>query len=430
MPYPVRNYRSSSPAISRSVGKTHRPGPGPRIPRGPPLVPTTPRIPPVFQAGKFARFPGVANWLTLAGEFREQFMLWQGLTREVGFITGGWNTVCTGPGNFKIITAASQFCSTGPLQYPKGSGPPVVRIQPNTNSAVVYGFYLPHPVLPSQIDLWYLNRSMSRPVGVTAQPGYYDFVRTFPYALPGPYRLPPTRPGLPKTVWPEASVAAEPLSPSPPKPKAPPVNRLTWGNGGTGRATRTTGSPSRQPPGGRTKEKKIRGPRVLGLVMSKLNWFTEFNDLVGALYKAVDEGPCKERWKSGVNYKNAKGEFRTRMEPTLAQKYYAVVNCAPQINIPEAIFNIIANDLEDRVWAKLGIDTKLLNRSYGQNMGVNRLLGHAYGDAVGEQLANIEGFVQRLSDRWGLTNSANQGGNAVSNLDFGAIVTAFSGYQG
>ena len=74
------------------------------------------------------------------------------------------------------------------------------------------------------------------------------------------------------------------------------------------------------------------------------------------------------------------------------------------IDWDSAIFNLLWNQIEDGVWAKLGIPTKDIGRMYGTNQGVNKLLSDAFGDAFADTLSGAEGWVKpRIAKRLGVT---------------------------
>lgn len=118
----------------------------------------------------------------------------------------------------------------------------------------------------------------------------------------------------------------------------------------------------RRPPGPGEKENKLKSNRTLVKVMGLLNAGTEGIDLMDAFYDALPD-QYKAKFKKGMN----KGQQEIAKAKALYRHW-------DKVDLDTAIFNaLFSNLVEDRVYALLGLPTKPLGRSYGTNMGVNKL---------------------------------------------------------
>lgn len=142
--------------------------------------------------------------------------------------------------------------------------------------------------------------------------------------------------------------------------------------------------PLPRPPKKGTKERKLKASRGVAALVRAVNSATEADDLVNAIYKAIPKSirPRCEPGKRGVLCRSK-----------------AVWKHFGSIDWDTAIFNIIWENQFDKVWAKLGVPTKDLNRLQGSNQGINTILGLSHGDSISgvERAArqHVVGVLQR-----------------------------------
>lgn len=183
--------------------------------------------------------------------------------------------------------------------------------------------------------------------------------------------------GKPKTpAYPEDSVGGQPAWAAP-RPYAPGIVVTPTG-------TRPTTVPDiRAVSAVGTKEQKLRLNKGIGTFVHLFNQATEFGDLVDNLYKSLKkDSPCK-----------AKGPVNA------AFKADAVYRCFGDIDWDDAIFNILWNDVEDRIWAMVGLPTKPADLPYGTNAPVNIALSKVLGQPVSDGLKAVEAATRTLMER-------------------------------
>ena len=129
------------------------------------------------------------------------------------------------------------------------------------------------------------------------------------------------------------------------------------------------------PPGARSappegaKEKKVQIRTAYGpLFYAALNLSTEGLDLVRELYKAV---PKKCRKAAGIR----------SSRPSVAEKMKAIYHCSDQMNVGEAIANVINNEFEDWFYGQQGRLLKGASQNLGVTTGLNRALRMASQEA-------------------------------------------------
>lgn len=110
---------------------------------------------------------------------------------------------------------------------------------------------------------------------------------------------------------------------------------------------------------------KLRMSRGLAGMVTMFNEFTEFEDFVEALFRALPKS-CQSAAGGG--------------KASLADQLGALGDCGKRINWNEAVFNIVWMNFTDEVWAKLGLPTKEAGLPYGANAPANIALGKAMGD--------------------------------------------------
>lgn len=141
----------------------------------------------------------------------------------------------------------------------------------------------------------------------------------------------------------------------------------------------------RKPPGPRVKERKSKITKAL---IWLFNAGTETADLIEALHDALPDN-CKTKTKGNKAKK-------------IAQKGKDLYRCWDHIDLDSAIFNVIWNNAEDRVWAKLGI--KHPTGRYGGAMGANKVLSEALGKEVSDLTDAAKQLTQQeVSRMTGLT---------------------------
>lgn len=141
----------------------------------------------------------------------------------------------------------------------------------------------------------------------------------------------------------------------------------TWPSG-----KKQTRLPSR--PGIRTKERKII-VAINGVVATIVNTITEGDDLIDALWKALPK------------------RFRSKGKVTAQQKLADIYKHYGEVDLVDAVYNIIANQIEDAAYGKLGkLGAKAARRS--ADTGYNRRsVGYQFGDRYRPK-ARMEGTFE------------------------------------
>jgi hypothetical protein len=210
-------------------------------------------------------------------------------------------------------------------------------------------------------------------VGLTTAPMTVAIPRGQRQPIPGV--LPPVPVvagrGPPTTSWPQDRTGGQPTWVAPGEVTGTLAWTLTATSGATVPYTRSV-------PKTLTKETKVRMSRQVGAMVHAFNEYTEFQDFVDALYKAIPKGACKAAYKSAGQ------------QPTSAQKEMAVYACFKQINLQQAIFNVMWQNVTDRIWAMIGLPTKEAGMAYGTNAPINIALGHYLSKPVGNSLKYVE----------------------------------------
>lgn len=159
-----------------------------------------------------------------------------------------------------------------------------------------------------------------------------------------PYRDIPASHELPK-YWPNAPYIEHPPSPvwSPGlKPyQVPIISRVEWP------PVPASSSPhNRLPPGRGTKERKVRVrgiPSSMYAVREVLSGFTEAFDFLEALYRAIPD-------KKKPRYKNTKFAWKAPPYQVMADHVYKHLS---DIDVPQAIQNVLTNELQDQIIGRL-----------------------------------------------------------------------------
>ena len=187
--------------------------------------------------------------------------------------------------------------------------------------------------------------------------------------------VPPVAAGVPKTpALPEDSAGGQPGW------AAPTARPRTASHVFTPSGYKPTTVPTvRAVPSLGTKEQKLRMSPGLGALVFGFNAATELSDLVDALYDALPkDSPCREGVKGTVSQ---------------VFKADAVNRCFSNIDWTQAMFNIAWQNLEDEIWAKLGLPTKEAGMSYGMNAPANIALSKALGKQVKDATAYVEAYM-------------------------------------
>jgi len=201
---------------------------------------------------------------------------------------------------------------------------------------------------------------------------------------------------------PEASSKGEPRADDFTRTLSPSIV-LTWTTAQPGTPARpVTVTVPRVVPNARTQEKKLKMSKGVGSIVHLFNEFTEVEDLIRALYKGLaKDSPCakKVRAKALSDYVQ-KGGSR---QPSVAAQAWALANCSKDIDWNVAIFEALWANVEDRVWAMLGLPTKEAGLPYGANAPVNVALGKVLGHQVsGGTKAVHELVATTLRDKFGI----------------------------
>lgn len=187
-----------------------------------------------------------------------------------------------------------------------------------------------------------------------------------PAGFGNPVIAPPAT--VPKTpALPEASEGGQPSVPTTvPRPM---TGVYVWSPGAL-RPGFTTVPTVRTVPDTLTQEKKLKMSKGMQSLVLSFNATTEYADMVDALFDGLETSPCKSM--AGAM-------------PTTAAKADAIIRCAAsQMNWSQAVYNLIWANVEDAVWAKMGLPTKEAGLAYGSNAPVNVAIGMAMGDSLAD----------------------------------------------
>ena len=207
---------------------------------------------------------------------------------------------------------------------------------------------------------------------------------------PRPIAPPATVPVVP--TLPESSVGGQPAAPTTvPRPM---TGVYVWSPGGL-RPVVSTVPTVRTVPDTLTQEKKLKMSKGLTSLILSFNATTEYADMVDALFDGLETSPCKSM---------------AGPRPSTAVKADAIIRCAAtQMNWSQAVFNLIWANVEDAVWAKMGLPTKEAGLPYGMNAPVNIAIGMAMGDSIAdnfkvlknrgsESVATVERITRKAVD--------------------------------
>lgn len=196
----------------------------------------------------------------------------------------------------------------------------------------------------------------------------------------------------------------------------------------------------RKPPPPKTKELKGRVAKGLMMLIHAFETATEYDDVISAIYKALPDGSkCKtyaEMLLKGTRTyhpehivkkgkrKGQSGAYlydRPDKAGAMIIKSKAVYHCADQLDLGQAIFNVVWSQMvEDFVWAMMGLRSLTLGgrgsnnikktpspltRPYGSNLGFNS--GEFYKDPannVGAWLNAAEAHAQAAVERFMAVN--------------------------
>lgn len=242
-------------------------------------------------------------------------------------------------------------------------------------------------------DVFQAGARIYRQANIYRTPIANGVPRTWPNAPTyQPVTPPAFMPGVSPALPPEFYPVGEGNSLS---PRSHPAQKSPHSSQGQPKARdnpRTRPRPRRRERKRKEKEQKLKFSRGMRLVLKALNAATEARDVMKALFKALP--PSVQR----------KYDPKDGRPVTDAQMAEALWKEWKQIEWDQAAWELVKNEIEDRVWAKLGIGTKELGRLQGSNMGVNRLLSEVYGDAWADRMDGAGDWAtQRLNDTFGLS---------------------------
>lgn len=277
-------------------------------------------------------------------------------------------------------TSASGTCPQLTQTVPDPAGIPLIEQQ----TAIARGFRILKPSGTERVRLtqWYRRinpipdstppvvRPNPQPVGDPANPDPFTPSPTpgaipshtpwalpplvpMPLPIPLPWRDIPTRPQsdplkepAPGEVRPdEGNEASNGLNPRPVAVPYPALQLWPAPNGRVARRHRL------RPPGRGVKERKFIGNVAPGSTLGKIfSGVTEANDLVNCIHKAL---PKSKQAKS----------------PTIQNKAAAIYRNFLDVDVPAAILNCVANEIEDRFYAKVGRVQAQVNRRLGLTGG-------------------------------------------------------------
>lgn len=204
---------------------------------------------------------------------------------------------------------------------------------------------------------------------------------------PEPVPEPSPRPGKPRPrpepgeppIW---RPGVDPLPPLWRPPEIPPViggqpGKPDWTSPPIGGRPPLT---PRRPPGPNVKERKTRASKGLMQVIKFIDDYTEAQDLLNAFYDALPD------------YLKHKGASDIEKGKTLYQHWN-------DVDLDTALFNVVSNEIQDRVWGGLGI--KRPDARYGGAIGGNRILtGGENGKAIRDQLKAVDQHVRDLLNHY------------------------------
>lgn len=143
----------------------------------------------------------------------------------------------------------------------------------------------------------------------------------------------------------------------------------------------------------RVPEQKLRLSANTKSFIELFNQYTEYNDAVNALWKALPPG-C-----------------RAGAEGIDGDKVADILKCWNNINWEIAIFNLVAANFEDQIYAMIGISGKGTGIPYGANTPANIALGKALMDPVSGGIKEIKGAAAAGANKVLGTNIALNGVN-------------------
>lgn len=367
MSYPV-SYRKGAMAMSRAA---KLPGlPGFQWPNPAGFVRNGPWYPKVGGALALFRFsaPGIALGVGLAGV---KFINWW-MTRPEGLWGYTAQLKCKGyRGVFYGSTIRNCLGGWLPADAPDNlitTGRPATLYewQFTGETHPVFGYHYADKVA------WWVRTVTAGPAvndpAIRVPPIYVPLPATVanPAGFGNPVIAPPaTVPKVP--TLPEASVGGQPSVPmTVPRPM---TGVYVWSPGAM-RPGYTTVPTVRSVPDTLTQEKKLKMSKGMQSLILSFNATTEYADMVDALFDGLETSPCKSM--AGAM-------------PNTAAKADAIIRCAAsQMNWSQAVFNLIWANVEDAVWAKMGLPTKQAGMSYGTNAPVNIAIGMAMGDSLAD----------------------------------------------
>lgn len=387
MSYPV-SYRKGAMAMARAAKLPRLPGfqwsnPASFVRNGP----WFPRVGGALALFRFSA-PGVVLGVGLAGV---KFINWW-QTRPEGI--AGYTQIerCRpGRGEFRTAWSGCGEFGMGPsADVPIVGRPAVLHEHRFTGSRNVFGW---RNMLP--IARYTLNGAGP----AVDAPGFRLPAVWFPTNVlagepagfgPRPIAPPATVPAIP--TLPEDSVGGQPAAPTTfPRPM---TGVYTWVPGAV-RPGYTTVPTVRSVPDTLTQEKKLKLSKGMTSLILSFNATTEYADMVDALFDGLETSPCKSM---------------AGPRPSTAVKADAIIRCAStQMNWSQAVFNLIWANVEDAVWAKMGLPTKEAGLPYGMNAPVNIAIGMAMGDSIAdnfkvlknrgsESVATVERITRKAVD--------------------------------
>lgn len=152
----------------------------------------------------------------------------------------------------------------------------------------------------------------------------------------------------------------------------------------TAPGSHTMQPPSKAPP--QLKERKVRMSQTAGSVLKMVSELTEAVDFIDALYKALPDS-AKPRYR-GTKY------VRRVVSPH--EKARALFDNFEDLDISDAIYNLIANEIEDQIYGRVGRVGGAISQRLGNPYGVGvntiqRQFGKDFYDVERQMKNHVDG---------------------------------------
>lgn len=182
--------------------------------------------------------------------------------------------------------------------------------------------------------------------------------------------------------------------------------------------------PGREPPGKGEKERKvkIRRGRLARIAFGIVGVGPELLDAVNALWKVLPDECKSGSYK--LHGRGGKVFYKQRWRPSQAQRMKDLYRCWPHMDMSKAIGALIANQVEDEFYGRIGSATG----KAGARLGMDRGLGFGIWDSETSDLLKKAGFKSKSPvdfgalQKWLEDGSHALGADGLSFEDFWKMV--------